>query len=165
VAEPKDVPDVAPPPGIRLRVLGADDAESWLAVVRPISDEISFRMSTWGAAAPHLLAERDVHVYVAEEGGRPVACGALYVHRKVGLLRTGIVQPQVRGRGLQRALIGARARLAAELGCDLLTSQAPPDETSERNLMRTGFRRIATRDVYRFDPADDQVPALTERRS
>jgi len=49
----------------------------------------------------------------------------------------------VRRRGLQRALIAARARLAGELGCDLLTSQAPPDSTSERNLVRMGFGRIA----------------------
>jgi hypothetical protein len=165
VAEPRDVPDVAPPPGISLRVLGADEAEVWLAVVRPIADEISFRMGTWGAAMPHLLAERDVHIFVAEEDGRPVACGALYAYKKVGLLRTGIVQTSVRGRGLQRAMIAARARLAAELGCDLLTSQAPPDGASERNLVRMGFRRIAGRNVYRFDPADDPAPALTERRS
>jgi len=164
VAEPQDVPDIAPPPGISLRVLGADEAEAWLAVVKPIADEISFRMSTWGAAAPHLLAERDVHVFVAEQDRRPVACGALYVNKKVGLLRTGIVQPDVRRRGLQRALIAARARLAAELGCDLLTSQAPPDGTSERNLVRMGFRRVAAKNVYRFDPADDRAPELTERR-
>ena len=165
VAEPKDVPDVAPPSGISLRVPDADEAAVWLDVVRPIADEISFRMGTWGAAAPHLLAEPDVHVLVAEEEGRAVGCGALYVYKKVGLLRTGIVQPEVRRRGLQRALIAARARLAGELGCDLLTSQAPPDSTSERNLVRMGFGRIAGRSVYRFDPADDPAPELTERRS
>ncbi len=162
VADPADVPDVAPQPGINLRLLGPDDATTWLAVVRPIADEIDFRMSTYGAAAPGLLAERDVHVFVAEMDGRPVGCGALYVHKKVGLLRTGIVQPEVRGRGLQRALISVRARLAAELGCDLLTSQTPPDSTSERNLVRMGFHRVAIKNVYRFDPADDPVPEVTE---
>jgi MOSC domain-containing protein YiiM/GNAT superfamily N-acetyltransferase len=165
VAEPRDVPDVSPPSGISLRVLGADEGDLWLDVVRPIADEISFRMSTWGAAVPQLLAERDVHVFVAEQDGRPVGCGALYSNKKVGLLRTGIVQPAVRGRGLQRALIAARARLAAELGCDLLTSQAPPDGTSERNLVGMGFRRIGGRSVYRFDAADDPAPELTERRA
>lgn len=165
VADPADVPDVAPPDGTSLRVLGADEAEAWLSVMRPIADEIEFRMSTWGAAAPHLLAERDVHVCVAEQNGQPVACGALYVHGKVGLLRTGIVQPGMRGRGLQRALIAARARLAAELGCDLLSSQAPPDGTSERNLVRMGFHRVVTRNVYRFDSADDPAPELTERHA
>jgi MOSC domain-containing protein YiiM/GNAT superfamily N-acetyltransferase len=165
VADPGDVPDVAPPSGIGLRVLGTDEAQTWLAVVRPIADEISFRMMTWVAAAPRLLAERGVRVYVAEEDGHPVGCGALYVLTKVGLLRTGIVQPEVRGRGLQRALIAARARLAAELGCDLLISQSQPDGTSERNLLRMGFRRITTRNIYRFDPAADPVPELTERRS
>jgi MOSC domain-containing protein YiiM/GNAT superfamily N-acetyltransferase len=165
VAEPPDVPDAAPPSGISLRVLREDEGETWLDVVRPIADEISFSMNTWGAAAPRLLAERDVHVLVAEESGRPVGCGALYINKKVGLLRTGVVQPAVRGRGLQRALIAARARLAAELGCDLLTSQAPPDSTSERNLVRMGFRRIGGRSVYRFDPGDDPAPEITERNA
>jgi MOSC domain-containing protein YiiM/GNAT superfamily N-acetyltransferase len=164
VADPANVPAANHPSGVALRVLGASEADAWLAVVRPIADEISFQMSTWSAAAPRLLAERDVHVFVAEEGGRPVGCGALYVHRKVGLLRTGIVQPRVRGRGLQGSLIAARARLAAELGCTLLTSQAPPGSSSERNLVRMGFRRVATRSVYRFDPGEDPVPDLTERR-
>ncbi len=164
MADSHDVPEVAPPPGISLRALREAEAETWLAVIRPIADEISFRMRTWEAATPALLANRDVHVFVAEIDGRPVGCGALYVYKKVGLLRTGIVQPEVRDRGLQRALIAARARLAAELGCDLLTSQAPPDSASERNLLRMGFHRVATKNVYRFDPADDPVPELTERR-
>jgi MOSC domain-containing protein YiiM len=165
VSDPESVPDIHPPSGVTLRALGTDQADTWLGVVRPIADEISFRMGTWSAAAPHLLGERDIHVYVAEEDGHAVGCGALYTHKKVGLLRTGIVQPEVRGRGLQRSLIGARARLASELGCDLLVSQAPPDGTSERNLIRMGFRRIATRNVYRFDPADDPAPGLTDRHS
>ena len=140
--------------------------EAWLAVVRPIAKEISFRMDTWGAAAPHLLAESDVHVYVAEQDGKPVACGALYIHRKVGLLRTG-----------RRATGGTRARspacpdrrsCAARGGARL----RPADLAgSARSGVRPatwsgwGFRRVAMRGLYRFDPAADPVPELTERRS
>ncbi len=78
--------------------------------------------------------------------------GTLHVHGKVGLLRSGVVLPEWRGRGIQRALIAARARLAAQVGCDTVTSQAAPDTVSARNLQRMGLATVAIRDVYRLDP-------------
>lgn len=102
--------------------------------------------------APLLLATRNVHVLAARAGDQVVAVGTLHVHGKVGLLRSGVILPEWRGRGIQRALIAARARLAAELGCDWVTSQAVPDSISQRNLSRSGMESLLVRDVYRFDP-------------
>jgi N-acetylglutamate synthase-like GNAT family acetyltransferase len=95
-----------------------------------------------------------VHALVAhDEAGRALAVGSLHLHGRVGLLRAGVVRPQERGRGLQRALIAARAALARELGCDMLTAFAAPDGLSERNLLQVGFERLAIRDVYEYQAA------------
>jgi GNAT superfamily N-acetyltransferase len=102
---------------------------------------------------------------VAEDGSRPVACGLLYAHRHTGLMRTGLVLPEARGHGLQRALIDARARLAGELGCQLLASHTVRGSHSERNVEQMGLAPVWAYDVYRFEPHDDPSPDLTERRA
>jgi MOSC domain-containing protein YiiM/GNAT superfamily N-acetyltransferase len=163
VAQPEAVPDAPLPAGLRVRGLEAGEAETWLAVLAPVADEIEFRLETWTPTLPGLLEEPRSHVLVAERDGRPVACAALHEHRKAGLLRTGVVLPEARGQGLQRALIAARARLARELGCDLLVAEAPPGSVSARNLEAMGFGQIAVRGVYRFDPGADPAPQVTER--
>jgi GNAT superfamily N-acetyltransferase len=100
---------------------------------------------------------------VAEQDGVPVGTALLFTHKRVGVLLGGAVVPAARGRGVQRALISARARAAIDQGCDLLTSQADVDSVSERNLRTLGFERIWQYEVYPFDPAHDPAPGLTER--
>lgn len=151
-ALPGDVPDEEPPGGMLIRRLGSEEWRTWAGVIVATmrsEDEVPFGLTD---PAPHLLATRGVHVVVAEEGGVAVGTGTLHIHKRVGLLRAGMVVPSARGRGVQRALIAARARLAEELGCDLVTSQAAPGSASERNLQRMGFERLWVRPVYRFDP-------------
>ena len=53
----------------------------------------------------------------------------------------------------QAALIAARARLAEERGCELITAQAETDGQSEHNMRRMGLARVHVRDVHRVDPA------------
>ena len=60
--------------------------------------------------------------------------------------------PTARGKGIQRALISARARLAAERGCDLLGAWAEPDGPSAANLVRMGMRQIGVRRHYVYNP-------------
>lgn len=139
------------PAGLAIGALRPDEWPAWSAVV---SADGAGRIpaDVTGSLAAHLLATRDVHVLAARAEDRVVGVGTLHVHGKVGLLRCGVVLAEWRGRGIQRALIAARIRLAAELGCDQVTSQARPDSVSERDLGRLGLRRLVVRDVYRFDP-------------
>ena len=58
-----------------------------------------------------------------------------------------------RGRGIHAALIAARARMAEEKGCELITAQAETDGQSEHNMRRMGLARVHVRDVHRVDPA------------
>lgn len=152
---PEDVPEGAPPDGVVIRQLEPEAWRTWVSVMAEASDPgVRDDAMSWTDPAPHLLATRNVHVLVAEKEGAAVATGTLHTHKRVGMLRAGMVVPTARGLGIQRALISARARLAEELGCDVIASQAPPGGSSERNLLRMGMERVWLRPVYRFDPTN-----------
>jgi MOSC domain-containing protein YiiM len=151
------------PEGVGLRWLGPGEAADWAKVVVPVFRDVGFDVGVWEHLLPHLLSTRNVSVVVAERDHEPVGCGLLSSQRKVGLLRTGLVVPTARGHGIQRSLIRARIQRALELGCRVIAAQASPDSVSERNLRASGLRRLWLRDTYRFDPANDPAPELTER--
>ena len=146
-----------------LRALDPSDAEALAGLVEPVVRGMGMLPDPWLRAVPGLLATRNLHVLGIEDGGRLVAAGMLSTHRRVGMLRSAMVVPEARGLGLQRRLIEARARLAEELGCQLVASSAVVDGASERNLVRMGMRRVWIRQVYCFDPADDPTSGGTEQ--
>jgi GNAT superfamily N-acetyltransferase len=145
--------------GVSIRRLEPAEAGTWASILAVGTELDEVESAAWHAAAPHLLAMHGVHVLVAHAGDEVLATGALHVKGRLGFLRAGVVLPQARGRGLQRALIAARARLAAEVSADALATSAPPGSISERNLVRSGFRSLGIRDVYRFDPAEGSLTA------
>jgi GNAT superfamily N-acetyltransferase len=73
----------------------------------------------------------------------------------VGWLRAAAVVPAARGRGIQRALIAARAQLARDEGCELLGSAAIAATPSAINLQRTGFAAVGRREFHRYVPSSD----------
>lgn len=150
-AEPASIAPVVPPEGVTIRALRIEEAPVWGDVALD-GLEANASDRAFATLAPHLFATTGVHTLVAESDGRALGVGTLHVSKHAGLLRGGIVRPSARGRGLQRALIAARAALAFEKGCDLLASFAAPGSVSERNLLTAGFERLATVPVYRFDP-------------
>src|SRR4051794_13006606 len=109
------VPDEPLPAAFTVRWLDPTECDAWASVVVPVFGTFGFDAEAWNRLLPHLLATRGVHVVMAESAGRPVATGLLSIAHSVGMLRTGIVVPEARGHGLQRALIRARFERAAEL--------------------------------------------------
>ncbi|HEX8559557.1 MAG TPA: GNAT family N-acetyltransferase [Pyrinomonadaceae bacterium] len=87
--------------------------------------------------------------FLAELGGRAVATGAMSVCEGVALLAGASTVPEARGRGAQLALLDARLRFAAGLGCDLAMMCALPGSASQRNAERQGFRIAYTRAKWR----------------
>jgi GNAT superfamily N-acetyltransferase len=83
--------------------------------------------------------------FLAWDGDRPAACGALYVDGDVAWLGMGATRPAYRGRGAQAALLAARLRRARELGALQAASETDLDGVSSRNLVRAGFQRAYTR--------------------
>ncbi|MFP8886411.1 hypothetical protein [Streptomyces mangrovi] len=90
---------------------------------------------------------------VAEADGQ-VVCAAWLVLRPGGGfagLRGGSTLPGRRGRGIYRAVVAARARLAAELGA--LYPHADASTDSAPILRRAGFRAVTTTVPYVWTPA------------
>jgi GNAT superfamily N-acetyltransferase len=74
-----------------------------------------------------------------------VAASSIQLTDAGGWMSWAGVLPAARGRGLQRALIAARAALAAEVGCDWIAAWALAGAHSSANLARAGLRRIGER--------------------
>jgi len=53
---------------------------------------------------------------------------------------------------VQRALLAARAERAVALRCDVIGAAAVAGSASHENVRQLGFRRVATRRSYRYDP-------------
>jgi GNAT superfamily N-acetyltransferase len=132
-------------PELRVRTIDADDGRVWA--------ETSAR--GWGET-PELIAfihemgavsvrAKGTVCFVAEWSGHPIAAAALNVHDGIALLAGASTDPAFRGRGAQAALLDARLRHAAGVGCDIAMMGALPGSASQRNGERQGFRIAYTR--------------------
>ena len=148
-----EVPREPADEGVVVRELARDEIGPWAAIIVEAAELPDAVAEAWRALEPHLALRPHDHRFVAEIDGRPVGTGALHTHHRVGWLRAGTVLSAFRGRGIQRALIGARIEHARRLGCDLVGASANQAGASARNMERTGFRTVAVRRRYR-------VPAL-----
>lgn len=78
--------------------------------------------------------------FVAIDAGVVAAAALLFASGTVAYLGWSTTREEFRKRGAQSALIEARVRLAAELGCTVCVSETNTvAEASLRNLMRAGF--------------------------
>lgn len=138
-------PEVA---GLTVRRIGPEDAATWATTLARAADFPEAVRLAMIAFAPGLATTPHHSLWLAELEGTPVGTGSLHVGRRAGFMRSGTVVAEARGRGIQRALIGARARAAVEAGADLIGSTAAPESVSERNLLRIGLQAIARRGLY-----------------
>ena len=106
----------------------------------------------WGHLDPAARRASDVFTRVAAavdgdglllaidaKDGRPVGCASLTIRDGVATLGGMSTVPAERRRGVQRAMILHRLRVARDRGCDIVTSSVAPGGASERNLIRHGF--------------------------
>ncbi|MGW7295133.1 GNAT family N-acetyltransferase [Streptomyces xiamenensis] len=103
------------------------------------------------ATAPDLI---DVLVAVADEDGEPVCAARMerYPGTDFAGLWGGGTAPGWRGRGIYRALVAARARIAAAHGVRYL--QVDASEDSRPILRRLGFAAIGTTTPYLYGYGD-----------
>ena len=106
------------------------------------SAELREFMSSFGSTS---AGAEDTYPFLARRDGAPVATGSLVVCNDVALLAGASTVPEARGRGAQRALLGARLRFASSLGCTIAMMCAAPGSSSQRNAERSGFRIAYTR--------------------
>lgn len=91
--------------------------------------------------------------WVAETGGRLIAAGMCFVRDGVAWLGWDATAPEARGQGAQSALIAARVRDAATLGCRYVTAETAigtteREDPSMRNYRRLGFLPAYERMTY-----------------
>ena len=153
-SEAADVPVVDVPAGFSLRRAGPADGptvESIYAAAEATGIAHA-AVNPWPAVYAALAEHPKRSILIAEQDGRAVGVASLHVHRQTGWLRGAAVLPDARGRGLQRALISGRVRLAEEMGCDLVGAWAELGKQSATNLERMNMRQIGVREHYIYDP-------------
>jgi len=87
-------------------------------------------------------------IYLASVEGRPAAMATLYVEGDIASIDGMATAPQYRNRGCQAALLRRCMADAARAQCWLLASQTQPSSTSERNMVRAGFRIAYTKMLH-----------------
>jgi GNAT superfamily N-acetyltransferase len=94
------------------------------------------------AALAHMYRFDGALPFVAEAGGRIVACGCGLIIPEHGIVALfgAATLPEYRRRGLQTALYQARLRAAASAGCEYAVVVTQAGTISERNAERLGFQ-------------------------
>jgi GNAT superfamily N-acetyltransferase len=152
VAEIKSLPiDIALPQGV---------------LVEPVTDVAGvYRMTeahnaAFGRPSPHLgqmlkQVTQDPASFtalVAMDGDRPVCAARMEFHQgtQFASLWGGGTVPQWRGKGIYRATVAWRARLAAERGYRYL--QVDASDHSRPILARLGFQQLSTTTPFAYSP-------------
>jgi ribosomal protein S18 acetylase RimI-like enzyme len=90
------------------------------------------------------LDQRNWFLYQALVGSEPAAVAMLYMHDGIGYFADATVHPAFRGRHIQGALLAHRWEAAANMGAELVYSQAEYNSASYHNLERAGMRLLHT---------------------
>ena len=137
--------------GLTVRAVDGDDDDvaSWMRVVIDANAPAAEVADLWRRMAPFMARTPDWFHLVGSLGGEIVAAGSLFVTDGVGWQSWASVVPGARGRGIQRALIDARSRLAADRGCDLVAAWAMAGAHSSANLELAGLERVGQRVILR----------------
>jgi len=146
--------DVDLPAGLSVRAIRDDRDLERIAdlhdLVWPGTRWITMRFGEEMRARPDLVQG----CLVEESGDGPVLCASwlrLVEGSGFGGLWGGATHPDWRGRGLYRATVAHRARLALAAGYPLLRVDASPH--SRPILERAGLHQVATTTPYIYDPA------------
>jgi len=91
-----------------------------------------------------------VWTWLAMAGDRPVSAARMLIHPGTGFasLWGGGTAPHWRGRGIYRALVAQRMRVAVAAGCEYL--QVDASEMSRPILERLGFRALSVTTPYEY---------------
>jgi GNAT superfamily N-acetyltransferase len=145
-----DRPEPALPDGVRLQPVTSDaDVAALIEVHQQVFGGEHAQLRSSLLAQLHQAPETTAMV-LAVAGGDPVSSARIDFPpgtEFAGLCGGGTV-PAWRGRGIYRALVAYRARLAAERGYRYLSVDASAD--SEPILRRLGFRVLAQTTPYRW---------------
>ena len=131
--------------GLVVRPVGREAAADWMTAIIASYEPDAATAERWRSMARPIAANPRRLLQLAELDGKVVGAGSIQLTDAGGWMSWAGVVPAARGRGLQRALIAARAALAAQAGCDWIAAWALAGAHSSANLARAGLRRIGER--------------------
>lgn len=144
---------VEPPPAVdttlRVERVGPEHAADFGRIVATAFDQCEAA----GEVLAALNGRPGWHQFLSFDGDTPTGAGALYVNGPYGWLDMGATLREFRGRRSQQAILAARIRHAATLGCRTLFTttgeEVPGDpQRSYANILKLGFRESHLRENY-----------------
>ncbi|MCC5576147.1 GNAT family N-acetyltransferase [Microtetraspora sp. AC03309] len=149
----RDLGAPVPDPGVRVEVIGPEQAHEWAAVLRASFDGSTFTDERWramAAGAPYVDARCLV---VRNEQGEAVAAVAVWSagEGKPGLIEPMGVHRAHRGHGYGRAITVAAARALQELGSSSVVVCCPSSNVGAvATYQSAGLEQLSERrDLYR----------------
>jgi GNAT superfamily N-acetyltransferase len=131
--------------GLVVRPVRREAADEWMSAIIASYEPDPATAELWRSMAGPIAANPRRLLQLAELDGEVVGASSIQLTDAGGWMSWAGVLPAARGRGLQRALIAARAALAAEAGCEWIAAWALAGAHSSANLARAGLRRIGDR--------------------
>jgi hypothetical protein len=136
---------------IRVRTIEPAEGDVWAqTMTKGWSEEVPDLKESLLELGQISTQREDSVCFLAEIGGQPIACGGLTIHGGVALFAGACTIPEARRQGAQLALLDARFRYAAGIGCDIAMMGAAPGSASQRNAERNGFRIAYTRTKWQL---------------
>lgn len=149
----RDLSAPVPDPGVRVEVIGPEQAHEWAAVLRASFDGSTFSDERWramAAGAPYADARC---LLARNEQGEAVAAVAVWSagEGKLGLIEPMGVHRAHRGRGYGRAITVAAARALQELGSSSVVVCCPSSNVAAvATYQSAGLEQLPERrDLYR----------------
>ena len=140
-----DMANEEPAQGVTIERVGKDQIDLWAETVsQGFADQVPVSQEVLDVMKMFALAPK-TELYLARVDGKVAGGGTLAIHNGVAGLFGASTLPVARGRGVQTALLQRRLARAAQAGSDLAVSLAQPGSTSQRNILRQGFRVLYTR--------------------
>jgi GNAT superfamily N-acetyltransferase len=130
---------------IEIREANGDEMDLWTLTVAqgfaenyPVTEDILQVMRVFGLSS-------GMECYLARINGKVAGGATLSLRGNFAGLFGASTLADFRKRGVQTALLRARLRRAAEVGCEIGVSLAQPGSHSQRNISRAGFQTLYTR--------------------
>lgn len=141
-------------PRITVRVIEPAEGPLWSRTAAAGWGSESAELAAFVEAFGRIVTQAsNVHCFLAELDGQPVAAGTLSINGNTALLAGASTVPSARRQGAQLALLAARLAYASDRGADLAMMVAQPGSASQRNAERQGFRTAYTRIKWRLRDA------------
>lgn len=135
--------------GLAIKTVGPDEALSFAEIACKVF-HLPAILQPWTALT---VGRAGWTHYMAYDGSKPVATGALLVRGELGWLGIGATLPEFRRRGAQGALMARRIQAGRAQGCRWLVTETPEDSQARpnpsfHNMMRSGFKLAYLRRNY-----------------